>query len=444
MKINKNFLDLEASYLFSTVARKQREYQAEHPDADIIKLSIGDVTKPICPAVIEAMHKAVDEMADEKTFRGYPPEQGYDFVRQAILQHDYLDRGINMKLDEIFLSDGAKSDCGNIGDIFSTDNTVGICDPVYPVYIDTNIMNGRGKNIVLMPCSAENGFLPEVPEEKSLAQDSPVKNAAADNAFAKDSPEKNASAGISSKYNAAYNAPVLDIIYLCFPNNPTGAVAPKSYLKKWVNYANDHHSLILFDSAYEAFVTEPDIPKSIYEIDGAETCAIELRSFSKTAGFTGLRCGYTVVPHELVFDGTELNALWFRRQSTKFNGVSYITQRAAEAVYSEEGQKQIQENLSFYRENARLIYEGMTDAGFKAFGGKNSPYVWLQIPKGYTSWTFFDELLDKCRVVGTPGSGFGKQGEGYLRLTGFGSRERTIEAIERIKKLAKSGEVHWF
>ncbi len=395
MKINKNFLDLEESYLFSTVNKKTREFQAAHPEADIIKLSIGDVTKPLCPAVIDAMHKAVDEMADEKTFRGYPPEQGYDFVRQKILENDYLSRGIDLQLDEIFLSDGAKSDCGNIGDIFAADNTVAICDPVYPVYIDTNIMNGRKDKIMLMNCTEETGFLPEVSATASKAP---------------------------------------DIIYLCFPNNPTGAVASKEYLKKWVDYANAHHSLILYDSAYEAFITDPAIPKSIYEIDGAKTCAIELRSFSKTAGFTGVRCGYTVVPHKLVFDGTELNKLWFRRQSTKFNGVSYITQKAAEAVYSAEGQKQIQQNLSFYRENAKLIFEGVKAAGFKAFGGAHSPYVWLKIPQGFTSWSFFDELLAKCNVVGTPGSGFGKMGEGYLRLTGFGSRERTIEAIERIKK----------
>ena len=394
MKINKNFLDLEESYLFSTVNKKTREFAAAHPQADIIKLSIGDVTRPICPAVIDAMHKAVDEMADEKTFRGYPPEQGYDFVREKILEWDYIKRGINMQLDEIFLSDGAKSDCGNIGDIFATDNTVAICDPVYPVYIDTNIMNGRKNKIIILPCSEENNFLPELPDD---------------------------------------NSPAADIIYLCFPNNPTGTVASKEYLKKWVDYANKNHSLILYDSAYEAFIKDPAIPKSIYEIPGARTCAIELRSFSKTAGFTGLRCGYTVVPHDLVFEGTELNKLWFRRQSTKFNGVSYITQRAAEAVYSDEGQKQIQENLNFYRENARIIYEGVTQAGFKAFGGEHSPYVWLKIPQGYTSWSFFDELLEKCNVVGTPGSGFGKMGEGYLRLTGFGTRERTIQAVDRIK-----------
>lgn len=396
MKINKNFLDLEESYLFSTVNKKTREFAASHPDADIIKLSIGDVTRPLCPAVIDAMHKAVDEMADEKTFRGYPPEQGYDFILEKILENDYTKRGIKLNKDEIFLSDGAKSDCGNIGDIFATDNTVAICDPVYPVYIDTNIMNGRKDKIIILPCSAETEFLPAIPGE---------------------------------------NDNVPDIIYLCFPNNPTGTVASKAYLKKWVDYANKHHSVILYDSAYEAFITDPEIPKSIYEIEGAESCAIELRSFSKTAGFTGLRCGYTVVPHKLVFDNVELNALWRRRQSTKFNGVSYITQRAAEAVYSSEGQKQIQENLSFYRENAELIFKGVTEAGFKAFGGKYSPYVWLKIPEGFTSWSFFDELLVKCNVVGTPGSGFGKMGEGYLRLTGFGSRERTIEAIERIKKI---------
>ena len=399
MNINKNFLELEASYLFSTVNKKTREYTAAHPQADIIKLSIGDVTKPLCPAVIEAMHKAVDEMADEKTFRGYPPEQGYDFVREKILEWDYKKRGIDLKLDEIFLSDGAKSDCGNIGDIFSTDNTVAICDPVYPVYVDTNIMNGRKNKIIILPCSAETDFLPRVP----VAEDA-----------------------------------VPDIIYLCFPNNPTGTVASRDYLKRWVDYANAKHSLILFDSAYAAFITDDKYPKSIYEIEGAKSCAIELRSFSKTAGFTGLRCGYTVVPHDLVFDGTELNSLWFRRQSTKFNGVSYITQRAAEAVYSEAGQKQILENLSFYRENAKIIFEGVTSAGFKAFGGLYSPYVWLKIPNGFTSWSFFDELLEKCNVVGTPGSGFGKMGEGYLRLTGFGSREKTIEAVERIKQYSVS------
>lgn len=398
MKINKNFLDLEQNYLFSTVARKQKEYQEQHPQADVIKLSIGDVTRPICPAVIDAMHSAVDEMSNADTFHGYPPEQGYDFILDKILKHDYLDRGISLKRNEIFLSDGAKSDCGNIGDIFNVDNTVVICDPVYPVYLDTNIMNGRKNNIIIMPCTEENGFLPEIPNEKT------------------------------------FGGKIADIIYLCFPNNPTGAVASKEYLQKWVDYANANKSLILFDSAYEAFITDGKYPKSIYEIPGSKTCAIEIRSFSKTAGFTGLRCGYTVVPEDLEFEGTKLNYLWNRRQCTKFNGVSYITQKAAEAVYTEEGQKQIADNLNYYRENAKIIFDGLTEAGFKCFGGIYSPYIWLKIPEGYTSWSFFDELLDKANVVGTPGSGFGKAGEGYLRLTAFGDRERTKIAVERIKK----------
>lgn len=398
MKINKNFLDLEQNYLFSTVARKQKEYQEQHPQADVIKLSIGDVTRPICPAVIDAMHSAVDEMSNADTFHGYPPEQGYDFILDKILKHDYLDRGISLKRNEIFLSDGAKSDCGNIGDIFNVDNTVAICDPVYPVYLDTNIMNGRKNNIIIMPCTEENGFLPEIPNEKT------------------------------------FGGKIADIIYLCFPNNPTGAVASKEYLQKWVDYANANKSLILFDSAYEAFITDGKYPKSIYEIPGSKTCAIEIRSFSKTAGFTGLRCGYTVVPEDLEFEGTKLNYLWNRRQCTKFNGVSYITQKAAEAVYTEEGQKQIADNLNYYRENAKIIFDGLTEAGFKCFGGIYSPYIWLKIPEGYTSWSFFYELLDKANVVGTPGSGFGKAGEGYLRLTAFGDRERTKIAVERIKK----------
>lgn len=398
MKINKNFLDLEQNYLFSAVAKKQAEYQKQHPQADIIKLSIGDVTRPICPAVIEAMHNAVDEMGKAETFHGYPPGHGYDFILESILKYDYSDRGISLKKTEIFLSDGAKSDCGNIGDIFDVDNTVAVCDPVYPVYLDTNIMNGRKNNIIIMPCTEENGFLPEIPSEKT------------------------------------FGGKIADIIYLCFPNNPTGTVASKEYLKKWVDYANAHKSLILFDSAYEAFITDGKYPKSIYEIEGSKTCAVEIRSFSKTAGFTGLRCGYTVVPEDLEFEGVKLNYLWNRRQSTKFNGVSYITQRAAQAVYSKEGQKQIAENLNYYRENAKIIFDGLSAAGFKCFGGIYSPYIWLKIPQGYTSWSFFDELLDKANVVGTPGSGFGKAGEGYLRLTAFGDRELTKIAVERIKK----------
>ncbi|MCI6245776.1 MAG: LL-diaminopimelate aminotransferase [Eubacterium sp.] len=391
MKINSNFLKLESSYLFSTVARKQREYQAAHPDKEVIRLSIGDVTKPLVPAVIEAMHKAVDEMADEATFRGYPPEYGYDFILEAIQKNDYEARGVDIAKDEIFLSDGAKSDCGNIGDIFSTDNKVAICDPVYPVYLDSNVMSGR-TDIIYMPCTEENNFMPEIPTE------------------------------------------IPDVIYLCFPNNPTGMTASKEQLKKWVDFALEHNSLILFDSAYEAFITD-DSPKSIYEIEGAKKCAIELRSFSKTAGFTGVRCGYTVVPKELVFEGASLNQFWARRQATKFNGVSYITQRAAEAVYSEEGKKQTKETIAYYQRNARVIFDTLTEAGFTCYGAVNSPYVWLKTPDNMTSWEFFDDLLDKCQVVGTPGSGFGKSGEGYLRLTAFGNYEKTIEAVERIKSV---------
>lgn len=389
MKANENFLKLESSYLFSTVAKKQKEYQQAHPDKEVIRLSIGDVTKPLAPAVIEAMHKAVDEMANEATFRGYPPEHGYDFLVEAIHKHDYADRGLDIDKDEIFVSDGAKSDCGNIGDIFGDGNKIAICDPVYPVYYDSNVMSGR-TDIIYMPCTAENGFMPQLPEE------------------------------------------VPDIIYLCFPNNPIGVAASNEQLKVWVDYANEHGSLILYDSAYEAFVTDGSV-RSIYEVEGAKTCAIEFCSFSKTAGFTGVRCGYTVVPKDLVYDGISLNSLWGRRQATKFNGVSYITQRAAEAVYSEEGQKQTKETLAYYQRNAKTIFEGLTEAGFTCYGAVNSPYVWLRVPEGMTSWEFFDDLLDKCQVVGTPGSGFGKCGEGYLRLTGFGNYEKTVEAVDRIK-----------
>ena len=402
MKINDNFLKIESSYLFSTVAKKQREYQAAHPEADVIRLSIGDVTKPLVPAVIDAMHKAVDEMANEETFRGYPPEYGYDFILEAIRKNDYTDRGIDIDLDEIFLSDGAKSDCGNIGDIFSVDNKVAICDPVYPVYIDTNVMAGRSgnkdennlwDNIIYMPCTAENNFTPDLPNE------------------------------------------VPDVIYLCFPNNPTGMVATKEQLKKWVDYALEHKSLILFDSAYESFVVDKDIPKSIYEIEGAKKCAIELRSFSKTAGFTGTRCGYTIIPRELERDGHNIYNTWYRRQATKFNGVSWPVQCAAAAVFSEEGQKQIKENISYYQDNAKIISSAMDELGIYYTGGKNSPYIWLKCPNDMGSWEFFDLLLNEANVVGTPGEGFGKNGAGYFRLTSFGDRENTIEAVERIKKL---------
>lgn len=391
MRANENFLKLEGSYLFSTVARKQREYQEKHPDKEVIRLSIGDVTKPLAPAVIEAMHKAVDEMAHEESFRGYPPEHGFDFLVDAIHRHDYEERGLDIAKDEIFVSDGAKSDCGNIGDIFGEGNTIAICDPVYPVYLDSNIMSGR-TDIIYLPCRAENGFMPQLPEKKA------------------------------------------DIIYLCFPNNPIGVAASREQLKVWVDYANENGSLILYDSAYEAFVTDGSV-KSIYEVEGARTCAIEFRSFSKTAGFTGVRCGYTVVPKALQFGDVNLNAVWGRRQATKFNGVSYITQRAAEAVYSEEGRRQTEETIAYYRRNAKAIFDGLTEAGFKCYGAVNSPYVWLTVPDGMTSWEFFDDLLEKCQVVGTPGSGFGSCGEGYLRLTGFGNYEKTLEAIDRIKRV---------
>ena len=403
-KVNDNYLKLPGSYLFSTIGKKVRAYQAANPDKEIIRLGIGDVTQPLAPAIIDRLHEAVSEMGVQETFKGYAPDLGYEFLRSAIVKNDYNARGVDIAIDEVFVSDGAKCDSGNIQEIFSLDNKIAVCDPVYPVYVDTNVMAGRSgdkdenglwSNIIYMPCTAENNFTPDIPSE------------------------------------------IPDVIYLCFPNNPTGMVATKEQLKKWVDFANEHHSLILFDSAYEAFVVEDDIPKSIYEIEGAKTCAIELRSFSKTAGFTGMRCGYTVVPKELVFNGTSLNPLWARRQATKFNGVSYITQRAAEAIYTEEGQKQIKETLAYYQKNARVIYDGLCDAGFKCYGGVNSPYVWLKVPEGYTSWEFFDELLEKCQVVGTPGSGFGPAGEGYFRLTSFGNDEKTVEAIERIKKTYK-------
>ena len=400
-KVNQNFLKLPGSYLFSEVARRISVYSAAHPQARIIKLSIGDVTRPLAPAVIQAMHRAVDEMGTFEGFHGYGPEQGYAFLREAIAQHDYAARGVDIKPEEIFVSDGAKSDCGNIGDIFGTDNVVAVCDPVYPVYVDTNAMAGRAgeyqeelgrwSRLVYMPCVAENGFTPEPPQEK------------------------------------------VDLIYLCFPNNPTGAVATREQLKVWVDYANANGAVILYDSAYEAFITEEDVPHTIFEIEGARTCAIEFRSYSKTAGFTGVRCGYTVVPKACVFEGKSLNPMWARRQATKFNGVSYITQRAAEAVYTEQGQKEIKETLAYYQKNAKVIFEGMQAAGFTCYGAVNSPYVWLKVPEGMTSWEFFDLLLDKTHVVGTPGSGFGPSGEGFFRLTAFGNADKTVEAVERIK-----------
>ena len=404
--INENFLELQDSYLFSTIAKKVAKFTEENPDKKVIKLGIGDVTRPIIPTCVQAMHKAVDEMGTQEGFRGYGPEQGYDFLRKAIVENDYKKRGIEISEDEIFVSDGAKCDCGNIVDIFAKNNKVAITDPVYPVYIDTNVMSGRSgkysrekeiyENIIYLPVTAENKFKPELPKTK------------------------------------------VDMIYLCFPNNPTGTVLSKEDLKMWVNYAKDNKSIILYDSAYEAFISEDNVPHSIYEIEGANDVAIEFRSFSKTAGFTGLRCGYVVIPKTLkgyTKNGEEvsLNKLWNRRTCTKFNGVSYVTQRAAEAVYTEEGQKQIKENIKYYMENARIIKQGLEEAGFTVYGGVNSPYVWLKVPEGMTSWEFFDKLLQEANVVGTPGSGFGPHGEGYFRLTAFGTYENTKEAIERIK-----------
>ena len=406
ININENFLNLQDSYLFSTVAKKVAEFQKNNPDKKVIKLGIGDVTKPIVPAVIEAMHKATDELATAETFRGYGPEQGYDFLRNAIMENDF--KGLGIEADEIFVSDGAKCDCGNIVDIFCRKNKVAITDPVYPVYLDTNVMSGRSgnyngengmyENIIYMPVTKENNFVPELPKE-------PV-----------------------------------DIIYLCFPNNPTGTVLKKEELKKFVDYAKENKAIILFDAAYEVFITEEDIPHSIYEIEGAKDVAIEFRSFSKTAGFTGVRCAYAVVP-KTVFGYTKdgekvsLNKLWNRRTTTKFNGVSYVIQRAAEAIYLEEGRKQILENIKYYQDNAKIIKEGLQEAGFEVFGGVNSPYIWLKTPNNMKSWDFFDKLLKEANVVGTPGSGFGPSGEGYFRLTAFGTQENSIEAIKRIKEI---------
>lgn len=400
-KINDNYLKLPGAYLFSTVAKKAADFTAKHPDREVIKMSIGDVTKPLAPAVIEAMHKSVDEMGTPEGFRGYGPEQGYDFLRNKIVECDYKSRGIDLQPDEIFISDGAKSDCGNIGDIFAKDNKVAVCDPVYPVYVDTNAMAGRAgdfigehwNNLYYMPCLAENNFLPQIPTEK------------------------------------------VDMIYLCFPNNPTGMAATRDELKPWVEYAKANNAVILYDSAYEAFITDPDVPHSIYEIEGAKEVAIEFRSFSKTAGFTGTRCAYTVMPHELKVDGVELNCLWNRRQCTKFNGVPYIIQRAAEAVYSPEGQKQTKEAIAYYLENAKIIREALSGAGLTVYGGVNAPYIWAKTPNNYKSWEFFDKILEDAGVVTTPGAGFGPSGEGYVRLTAFSTKENTIKAMEKIKAI---------
>ena len=401
LKINEEYLNLQDSYLFSTIAKKVVDFQEKNPDKKIIKLGIGDVTLPLVPKVIESMHKATDEMAQKESFKGYGPEQGYDFLREKIVEWDYKKRGIDIQKDEVFVSDGAKCDTANIQELFSKDNIIAITDPVYPVYLDTNVMAGRSgkfnskagkfENVVYMPATAENNFEPELPKQK------------------------------------------VDIIYLCLPNNPTGTVLTKEQLKKWVKYAKENKAIILFDSAYEAFISEENIPHSIYEIEGAKEVAIEFRSFSKTAGFTGVRCAYTVVPKELKVDEISINKLWNRRQCTKFNGVPYITQKAAEAIYTEEGQKQIKENIAYYMRNAKIIREALKEAGYTVYGGINAPYIWLKVPQNMTSWEFFDKLLEEKNIVGTPGSGFGPSGEGYFRLTAFGSLENTVEAMNRIK-----------
>ena len=406
IKINNNFCTLQESYLFTDIARRLSAYVAANPGADIIKMGIGDVTRPICPASVEAMHKACDEMARTETFRGYGPEQGYEFLIECISKYDYAARGIEIGKDEIFVSDGAKSDTGNIGDILSVDNIVAVTDPVYPVYVDSNVMagragtagdDGRWSKIVYLPCTAANGFIPALPQT------------------------------------------VPDMIYLCYPNNPTGTTLTKAQLKTWVDYALANKALILFDSAYEAYIQEDDVPHSIFEIEGAKKCAIEFRSFSKTAGFTGLRCAYTVVPKELVgyaADGSQvqLRKLWNRRQCTKFNGASYITQRAAEAIYSPEGREQIRQSIGYYMRNAKIMRQSIEDIGLQVFGGVNSPYVWIKTPDGLSSWEFFTKLLGEYNIVGTPGAGFGPSGEGYLRLTAFGTYENTLRAMDRLKR----------
>ena len=403
--VNEEFLKLQSNYLFSDIAKKVNSFKVTHPKSKVIRMGIGDVTQPLAPAVIAAMHKAVEEMSRKETFHGYGPEQGYSFLIDAIIKNDFESRGDFIEPSEVFISDGAKSDCGNIGDILRHDNSIGVTDPVYPVYIDSNVMAGRTGNlvdgkwsdVVYIPCTAENGFVPDLPSRR------------------------------------------VDIIYLCYPNNPTGTTLSKEELKKWVNYALANDSIIMFDAAYEAYIQDPDIPHSIYEIKGAKKVAIEFRSFSKTAGFTGVRCGYTVVPKELKARTLKggpvfLNKLWNRRQCTKFNGTSYITQRGAEAVYSPEGKEQVRETIQYYMTNAKIMREGLTDCGLTVYGGKNAPYLWVKAPDGWTSWKFFEKLLYEVNIIGTPGVGFGPCGEGYLRLTAFGDRDETQEAIARLRE----------
>ena len=402
-KINENYLKLPGSYLFSTIGKKVAAYTAAHPEKNIIRLGIGDVTQPLAPAIIDAMHKAVDEMGVKETFHGYAPDLGYEFLRAAIAKNDYADRGCDISADEIFVSDGAKCDSGNIQEIFSLDNRIAVCDPVYPVYVDTNVMAGRTgnynpqteqfENVIYMPCVAENNFAPELPKETP------------------------------------------DIIYLCFPNNPTGSTITKAQLQEWVDYANKVGAVIIYDAAYEAYISEEDVPHTIYECEGARTCAIELKSFSKNAGFTGTRLGYTVVPKDLKCKDVTLHSLWARRHGTKYNGAPYIIQRAGEAVYSDEGKVQLKAQVAYYMNNAKVIYEGLKSAGYTVSGGVNAPYIWLKTPDKMTSWEFFDYLLEKANVVGTPGSGFGPHGEGYFRLTAFGTYENTVAAVERMKAL---------
>lgn len=401
--INENYLKLPGSYLFSNIAKKINVYQSENPEAEILRLGIGDVTQPLAPAIIEALHKAVDEMANAETFHGYAPDLGYEFLRNAIAKNDYKDRGCDIAADEIFVSDGAKCDSGNIQEIFGLNNKIAVCDPVYPVYVDTNVMAGRSgeynpntqnfDGMIYMPCLEENDFVPEFPKENP------------------------------------------DIIYLCFPNNPTGATITKAQLQEWVDYAKRIGAVIIYDAAYEAYITEEEIPHSIYECEGARECAIELHSFSKNAGFTGVRLGYTVVPKDLKCGDVQLHSLWARRHGTKYNGAPYIVQRAGEAVYSDAGKAQLKEQVAYYMQNAKVIYEGLKNAGYSVSGGINAPYVWLKTPDKMTSWEFFDKLLHEANVVGTPGSGFGAHGEGYFRLSAFGSHENTIKAVERITKM---------
>ena len=402
-KVNDDYLKLPGSYLFSTIGKKVAAFQEANPDQDIIRLGIGDVTQPLAPAIIDALHGAVDEMAHAETFHGYAPDLGYEFLRSAMAKNDYQDKGCDIKADEIFISDGAKCDSGNIQEIFAKDNKIAVCDPVYPVYVDTNVMAGRTgvydqksetwSDVIYMPCTKETGFAPQLPKETP------------------------------------------DIIYLCFPNNPTGSTITKAQLQEWVDYANRTGAVIIYDAAYEAYITETDIPHSIYECNGARTCAIELRSFSKNAGFTGVRLGFTVIPRELVRDGVSLHRLWARRHGTKFNGAPYIVQRAGEAVYSQEGKKQLREQVAYYMRNAHYIYSELKKAGYSVSGGVNAPYIWLKTPDQMSSWEFFDHLLRNAHVVGTPGSGFGAHGEGFFRLTAFGSYETTQEAIHRITQI---------